>query len=102
MDVLIGKAGCIMASDINDTTLGATRIQIQLLRQAGVMRRVAMAEEMTAFALESARMAMQRRHPQASAQEIAFRLCEQRYGTHLAAKVRAAWLAREHTHDIVL
>jgi hypothetical protein len=91
-----------MASDSNDTTPGATRMQIQLLRQAGVARRVAMAEEMTAFALESARMAMQRRHPQASAQEIAFRLCEQRYGSHLAAKVRAAWLAREHTHDIVL
>ena len=91
-----------MASTLNDTTPGATHMQIQLLRQAGVTRRVAMADELTAFALESTKIAIQRRNPQPRAQEIAFLLCEQRYGSHLAAKVRAAWLARENSHDIVL
>jgi len=85
----------MMASSTNDTNPGAARIQIQLLRQAGLIRRVAMADEMTAFALESAHMAMQRRHPQASTQELALLLCEQRYGTELAFKVRAALMARE-------
>jgi hypothetical protein len=85
-----------MASYTNDTNPGAARIQIQLLRQAGLIRRVAMADEMTAFALESAQMTMQRRHPQASRQELALLLCEQRYGTELASKVRTALMAREN------
>jgi hypothetical protein len=47
-----------------------------------------MAAEMTSFALDSAQLALQRRYPDATMPEIALLLCEQRYGTALATRLR--------------
>lgn len=74
----------------SDTSPAAERVQIELLRQAGMARRVDLAADMTHFALEGARCALRRRHPEASEIEIALLLAEQHYGSMLAQQLRAA------------
>jgi hypothetical protein len=90
-----------MTTAHSDTHHDADRIQMQLLRHAGHTRRVEMAIEMTRFALDSATLALQRRYPNESTQEIAMRLFEQRYGTQLAERLRVALTVSRTDHDIV-
>ena len=90
-----------MTTAHSDTHHDADRIQMQLLRHAGHTRRVEMAIEMTRFALDSATLALKRRYPNESPQEIALRLFEQRYGTQLADRLRVALIVSRTDHDIV-
>jgi len=73
-----------------DTSLAAEQVQLALLRQAGMARRVDLAAEMTRFAIAGTRAALVRRHPQASAAEIDLLFVEQHSGPALAARLRAA------------
>ena len=73
-----------MPSGISDTNQMAEQVQMVLLRQAGMARRVDLAAEMTSFALDGAFTALRRRFPQADAWEIRLIFVEQQYGAELA------------------
>ena len=79
-----------MPSSISDTNPAAEQVQIALLRQAGMARRVELAAELTSFAIEAAYTALRRRYPDASALEIKLLFVEQHYGLTLANRLRAA------------
>jgi hypothetical protein len=78
-----------MASGISDTNPAAAQVQIALLRQAGMARRVELAAEMTSFAIDAAYTAVRRRYPAANALEINLLFVEQQYGLALANRLRA-------------
>jgi hypothetical protein len=59
-----------MPSGISGTNQAAEQVQIMLLRQAGMARRVDLAAELTSFAIEGAYTALRRRYPEASALEL--------------------------------
>lgn len=80
----------LMPSRISDTTQAAEQVQIALLRQAGLMRRVDLAAEMTCFALDGVFTALRRRYPEVDEHEIGLLFAEQQYGAVLAQQVRAA------------
>lgn len=90
-----------MSSGISDTNQAAEQVQIALLRQAGTARRVDLAAEMTSFALDGAFTALQRRYPQADAQEIRLIFVEQQYGAELAQRVRAALSSQVGEYGLV-
>lgn len=50
-----------MPSGISDTNQTAEQVQIALLRQAGTVRRIDLAAEMTSFAIDGALTALRRR-----------------------------------------
>src|SRR5262245_7027215 len=52
-----------MPSRISDTNQASEQVQIALLRQAGMARRVDLAAELTSFAIEAAYTALRRRYP---------------------------------------
>ena len=79
-----------MPSGISATSKMAEQVQMVLLRQAGLVRRVDIAAEMTSFALDGAFTALRRRFPQADAREIRLIFVEQQYGAELAQRLRAA------------
>jgi hypothetical protein len=83
----------------NDTTEAAERVQIDLLRQAGITKRVDLAADMTRFAIDAARFALRRQHPNASDEDINILFVEYHYGSALANRIRAM-LAKSHTYDI--
>jgi hypothetical protein len=71
------------------------------LRQAGLIRRVDLAAEMTQFAIDGACGALRRRYPEASEIDIRVLFVEQHYGSALGAHVRLALTAQAGAHDIV-
>jgi hypothetical protein len=71
-----------------DTDADAERVQIELLRRAGVARRAAMALSLSAQVIGLARRALRRSSPGATEQEIGVRFVERHYGRDLAAEVR--------------
>lgn len=77
-------------SGISDTNPTAEQVQIALLRQAGMARRVDLAAELTSFAIEGAYTALRIRYPKASVMEIKLLFVEQQYGLELAHRLRAA------------
>ena len=79
-----------MPSGISDTNPAAEQVQIALLRQADMARRVELAAELTSFAVEAAYTALRRRYPAASALESDLLFVEQGYGLALADRLRAA------------
>ena len=88
-----------MVSSISDTNLAAEQVQIALLRQAGMARRVELAAELTSFAIEAAYRALRRRYPEASALEIKLMFAEQQYGPALANRLRAALMPQVGEQD---
>jgi hypothetical protein len=87
-----------MRSGISDTNPAAEQVQLALLRQAGMARRVDLAAEMTSFAIEGAYTALRRRYPEASALELDLLFAEQQYGLALATRLRAALMPRVSDH----
>ena len=79
-----------MRLQISDTNQAAEEVQIALLRQAGMARRIELAAELTTFAIEAAYTALRRRYPEVSALEINLLFVEQQYGLTLANRLRAA------------
>lgn len=90
-----------MSSGISDTNQVAEQVQIALLRQAGTVRRVDLAAEMTSFALDGAFTALRRRYPQADELEIRLIFAEQQYGAELAQRVRAALASQVGEYGLV-
>jgi hypothetical protein len=66
----------------------ADRVQLQLLRAAGMGRRAALARSLSASVIQLARAALRRRHPEHDEREILLTFAELHYGRELAARVR--------------
>ena len=77
-----------MSSGITDTHPDAEQVQIQLLRQAGVARRYALACSLTQMALDASRHAIRKRCPACSSQEWQLRFVALCYGEDLAERIR--------------
>ncbi len=90
-----------MPSGVHDTRPAAEQVQIALLRQAGLVRRVDLASAMTHFAVTGAYTALRRRYPAASDQEIRLLFVEQQYGPSLSARLRAALAHQGDVHDLI-
>ena len=71
-----------------DTDPEAERVQIDLLRRAGVARRARMALGLSAQVIGLARRAIRRSHPDATDTEVGLRFVELHYSRELAADVR--------------
>lgn len=78
-----------MSSATTDTNQTAEQVQLLLLRQAGIARRLDLAADMTRFAIDGACTALRRRYPNANNQEILLLFAEQHYGLALAHRVRS-------------
>ena len=90
-----------MSSGLNDTKPSAEQVQIELLRQAGMVRRLELAGEMTRFAIDGARAALRRRYPEASELEISLLFVEYNYGLALATRLRAALMPQAEVDGTV-
>jgi hypothetical protein len=80
-----------------DTTPEADRVQVALVRRASVARRLHVALALSASVIGTARRALARARPQASALELDLRFVELHYGTALAADLRADLARRDAT-----
>ena len=80
----------------DDTAPDAERVQVVLIRQASVARRLHIALGLSATVITSARRALARARPHASARERDLRFVELHYGAALARDLRAD-LARRDT-----
>lgn len=90
-----------MRSGRSDTTQAAEQVQLALLRQAGMVRRVDLAAEMTSFAIDGAYTALRRRYPTADEVELGLLFAEQQYGRALALGVRAVLMSQVDGHDLL-
>lgn len=82
-----------------DTSVEAERVQIDLIRNAPVSRRLHMAWSLSATVIGLARRALARAHPLASRQELDLRFVELHYGADLAASLRDDLTRRASTPD---
>ena len=89
-----------MPSGRSDTTQAAEQVQFALLRQAGLVRRVDLAAEMTSFAIAGAYTALRRRYPAADEVELGLLFAEQQYGRVLATRLRAVLMPQRDEHGI--
>lgn len=71
-----------------DTTPDAERVQVALLREASIPRRLGRAFGLSATVIGLARRALVRAHPFASPRDLALRFVELHYGADLAAGLR--------------
>lgn len=83
-----------MRTQSSDTSPEAERVQIELLRKAGVARRIELTFSLTQGAIELSRQGMRRRYPHASEEELDLLFVELNYGKELANCVRTT-LARK-------
>lgn len=90
-----------MPSGLPDTNHAAEQVQIELLRQAGMVRRVELAADLTRFAIDGAYMALRRRYPEANDLEIRLLFAEQQYGPALAACLRAVLTPQAGGRDLL-
>jgi hypothetical protein len=72
----------------DDTDLDAERVQLELLRRAGVARRVALAGSLSRMVIDLARRQLREEHPDATEQELKILFVERHYGPELAAGLR--------------
>jgi hypothetical protein len=77
-----------------DTDPDSDRVQIELLRRAGVARRAGMAVSLSALVIGLARRALSRSLPGASDEEVGLRFVERNYGRELASELRRFLSAR--------
>jgi hypothetical protein len=78
-----------------DTAIEAERVQIALLRAAPVARRLHLALALTATIIGTARRALARTQPHASARELDLLFVELHYGADVAAGLRADFDRRD-------
>ncbi len=70
-----------------DTSPQAEKVQVDLLRRAGPARRFALALSLSRTTIDLARMALKRRMPEATDQEILLAFLRLHYGADLAERV---------------
>ena len=92
----MGRDNVMTPKAVQDTPPGIERVQIELLRRAGPVRRAALACAMTATATILSRRAIQRAHPEWNDHDVNLFWLEVHYGRDLAAKVRHYMEARSH------
>jgi hypothetical protein len=73
----------------NDTHPDAARVQLELLRRAGVRGRLALAIGLSQAARDAARRAIAKRHPELSREERDIVFVELHYGRELGDRLRA-------------
>lgn len=73
---------------LSDTSKSAEAVQISLLRQSSIARRIELAATMTSFAIEGALAALRRRYPEATEQELRMLFAEQQYTPSLIQQLR--------------
>jgi hypothetical protein len=78
-----------------DTDADAERVQMGLLRGAGVARRLGMAFSLSATVISLARRAIRRSLGDVSETEVGLRFVELNYGAELAAALRRHLAARD-------
>jgi hypothetical protein len=81
-----------------DTDADAERVQVDLLREAPVARRLHLALSLSAAVVGTARRALARARPQASPRDLDLRFVELHYGTKIAAGLRADLDRRDAAH----
>lgn len=84
-----------MQTHLNDTRPEAEHVQLQLLRQAGTARRIALAWSVSQTVFDLSRSALRRRHPLLSERERQMLFVALCYGDDLAARLRADLRRRE-------
>lgn len=72
-----------------DTSEAAERAQFEMLRRAGVPKRVQRMNEMSRFVVEASRRAIGRRHPEWSRREVLLFWVDQHYGEEIAKRIRS-------------
>ena len=78
-----------------DTSADADRVQLSLLRQAGVQRRASLAIGLSASVVAMSRAAMRARLPNATARELDIAWVRSAYGEKLATALEAHLAAGE-------
>jgi hypothetical protein len=85
-----------MNTGMNDTSIAAERVQIELLQSAGPSRRLGLMLNISASVLDLARRAISSRHVEWSNSEINIEFVKLNYGEGLAGKVRQYLEARTY------
>ena len=80
---------------LNDTHPDATRVQLDLLRKAGMARRAELMRSLSSTVIGLSRRALREQMPCATERELAIRWVELNYGAELAARVSAYLVARD-------
>lgn len=78
-----------LRTPLTDTDPEAEEVQIRLLREAGVTRRLALAMSLSQTAIELSRSAIRERHPDWPDREVQLEFVRLCYGEELAREVRA-------------
>jgi hypothetical protein len=84
-----------MRTQSTDTSPEAERIQIELIRQAPITKRVALMEAWSQFLIEANKQGIRQRHPYSSEEEINLIFVANNYGQTLADNLRAYLARRE-------
>lgn len=78
-----------MRTQSRDTHPEVERVQIELLRKAGVARRLSLVRSLSQTVIQLSRRAIRESHPGASEEELALIFVELNYGKELAERLRA-------------
>jgi hypothetical protein len=92
-------AAVTIPSESTDTTPDAARVQVNLLRDASVARRLHLACSLSAAVVSTARRALARKNPHASSAELDVRFAAVHYGLDLAEALRAELTRRRALLD---
>jgi len=84
-----------MKTRLHDTHPEAENVQLQLLRQAGIARRIALTWSLSQTALDLSRSALRRRHPTLSERERRLLFVGLCYGEDLANRLRTDLMKHE-------
>ena len=73
---------------LTDTHPDAERVQLELIRQASVAKRISLMRSLTATLISLSRQGIAKSNPGMNAQEVDLRWAEINYGEKLATEVR--------------
>ena len=83
-----------MRTQSSDTHPEAERVQIELLRKAGIARRISIAGSLSRSAIQLSRQAIRKANPNASEAELRLIFIELNYGKGLADRIRTQFASR--------
>ena len=78
-----------MISQSPDTTPEAEKVQIELIRESSVSKRISRVRSLSQTAIYLSRRAIQRTNPSLSDREVDFAFVELHYGKDLAERLRS-------------
>lgn len=84
-----------MKTQSSDTSPEVERVLVEMLREAGMRRRLQLGLELSGEALELAQRGIKRAHPEASELEVKLIFVEVTYGKYLADQLRAYLAKRQ-------